>query len=68
MAAVIHLDRMRRDRPVAGLSPEFRKFLDRVVVPALVDAYLAESVTRKSLARGKVEVGECQRTSAEVDE
>ena len=68
MAASVQLGRQARRIPGPALTPELREFLDRVVVPALVDAFLAEPVTRKSLARGKVEVGECIRASSEVVE
>jgi len=68
MAALVQLRRQSRRKQGPVLTPALREFLDRVVVPALVDCYLAERGVKEPLARGPVKVAEYQRTSVEVVE
>jgi len=42
MSAVVQLDRQTRHKAADALTPVLRAFLDQAIVPALVEAYLAE--------------------------
>ena len=48
-----------KTRP-AGLTPEMRDWVDSVIVPALVDRWLAREA-KKSLAEASSKVAECER-------
>ncbi len=56
-------------RTDSGLSSELRNWLDNVVVPALVRAYLAEMEREKSACAEVEPVAECATTrTATVEE
>jgi hypothetical protein len=57
MAAAAKLGTVRQP---SALTPELRDWVDRVIVPALVDQWL-EQEKQKTLAEASKEVAECQR-------
>lgn len=56
MAAAAKLETVRP----SALTPEMRDWVDSVIVPALVDRWLAREV-KKSLAEASSKVAECER-------
>jgi len=51
-----------RSRPpdASPLTPELKGFIDRVVVPILVQSYLAEQRSEKQIAEGTATVASCE--------
>ena len=58
---MLQLGRQPRRKLGHILTPELRDFLDRAIVPALVDAYLSELGGDKGLARSTAAGADCAR-------
>lgn len=50
----------RRTPAISPLTPELKGFIDRVVVPILVQSYLAELQDEKQIAEGVATVASCE--------
>ncbi len=51
-----------KPNPALTLTPELKAWIDRVIVPALVDQYLAERASGKELEPELAGVAECAAT------
>lgn len=51
--------------PGAGIDPNVKAFVDRVIVPALVDEYLAELRRENKIAANLPTVTQCSTDTAE---
>jgi hypothetical protein len=59
-----------RPRPApkdSALTPELKRFIDRVIVPILVRDYLSAIAQEKQIADGREGVASCETTTVSPD-